>query len=39
MHFLWYVLFAFIAYMIIGYALGRYILSQFSTGLKQKKIV
>lgn len=39
MHFLWYVLFAFIAYMIIGYALGRYILSQFSIGLKQKKNV
>jgi len=39
MHFLWYVLFAFIAYMIIAFAFGRYILSQFSIGLKQKKIV
>ena len=39
MHFLWYVLFAFIAYLIIGFAIGRYLRSQFSTGLNPKKNV
>ena len=36
MHFLWYDLFAFIAYMIIGFAIGRYLRSQFSIGLNNK---
>ena len=36
MHFLWYVLFAFIAYMIIGFAIGRYLRSQFAIGMNNK---
>jgi hypothetical protein len=39
MHFLWYILFALIAWLVIGFAIGRYLRSQFSIGLKQKKIV
>ena len=39
MHFLWYVLFAFIAYMIIAIAFGRYIISQFMIGVTPKKNV
>ena len=41
MHFLWYVLFAFIAWLVIGFAIGRYLRSQFSIGLNNnpKKIV
>ena len=33
MHTLWYVLFAIIAWWVIGFAFGKYIRSQFSIGL------